>query len=65
MNHADLELELSIRISFAKGQIMLALGDLAAGEVHRAERALRYAIAELNGTARAGEAHWPPSCAAS
>ncbi len=76
MNPADLELELSTRIAFAKGQIMEALGDLAAvskfkqtefyfPEIAHAERALRYAIAELNGTARAGESHWPPPCAAS
>lgn len=52
------ELELSIRAAFAKGQIMEALGDLATVdrvEVRRAERALRFAIAELNGTARASE----------
>ena len=51
--------ELRRRSNFAKGQIMEALGALATvsnlPEVHRAERALRYAIAELNGKARAGE----------
>lgn len=51
--------ELRRRSNFAKGQIMEALGDLATvsnlPEVHRAERALRYAIAELNGKARVGE----------
>jgi hypothetical protein len=45
--------ELKVRAAFAKGQIVEALGDLEAGEVQRAIRALRYAIAELNGTARA------------
>ncbi len=76
MNSVDLEFELSTRIGFAKGQIMEALGDLAKvskfpatashfPEIAHAERALRYAIAELNGTARAGESHWPPPCAAS
>ncbi len=48
---------------------MEALGDLEMvvefREVRRAKRALRYAIAELNGTARAGDAHWPPPCATS
>lgn len=56
--NADL---LNRRIEFARGQIMEALGDLALvsniPEVHHAERALRYAIAELNGTARASEPH--------
>jgi hypothetical protein len=50
------ELEFSRRVGFARGQIMEALGDLAAvsniPEVYRAERALRYAIAELDGKAR-------------
>lgn len=51
--------ELSRRSGLAKGQIIEALGDLATvcniPEVHRAERALRYAIAELDGKARASE----------
>lgn len=68
--------EFEHRAAFAKGQIMEALGNLAAvtniPEVHRAERALRIAIAELDGKARAaqpGEAvgtrSWPPPAAAS
>ncbi len=48
--------DLALRMKFCQGQIMEALGDLATvdrPEVRRAERALHYAIAELNGTARA------------
>jgi len=52
--------ELHRRIVMAKGQILEALGNLGSmsmryPEVFHAERALRLALAELNGTARAGE----------
>jgi hypothetical protein len=54
--NADAEPDFSSRAAFAIGQIMAALGDLATVDhlhARRAERALRYAIAELKGTARA------------
>jgi hypothetical protein len=68
--NADEEFDLSTRATLAKEQIASALGDLATVLdnvwVRRAERALRYAIAELNGTARAsvGDTHYPPPGAA-
>ena len=59
--NADEEFDREMRMKFGIGQIEEALGDQTKGQVQRAMRALRYAIAELHGTARAGvgEVHWP------
>ncbi len=52
--------EFNRRAGMAKGQIMEALGSLATlsryPEVYHAEKALRRALAELNGRTCAGEA---------
>jgi hypothetical protein len=45
--------DLEQRMRFCRGQIVEALGDIANGNPVEAARALRYAIAELDGKARA------------